>query len=333
MDACSERDIDMHAADEAAGSGTKAPAAASLLIGIAQNAANAGGEPRKECRQRSSFEGTAPPGCSSLRSSFEGTVPPGCSSLRSSFEGTAPPGVSSLCSIFEGTVPPNGSSLRSSFEGTMPPHGSSLHSKASGSCCGEGPAGGPCSCALVGGAELPSPSCRNGLRHSFDSASSRCAKQMPRQGSAPDGLPPLAPPPQVINSRGGPLPRQSLPGNLEGAPPVRGPPGPQQPSPSPPLLAQAGVEGEGGPATTTEGSTPARGAPTGRAPLVYRPTPRPSRVLLLMELGDQRSLHSAISKGRLSGNMVRSKFFMTNLFEQERRSGHLDDQQYINTAT
>ena len=43
-------------------------------------------------------------------------------------------------------MPPGGSSL----EGTMPPHGNSLHSEASGSCCGEGPAGGPCSCALLG---------------------------------------------------------------------------------------------------------------------------------------------------------------------------------------
>ena len=59
----------MHAADKAARSGTEAPAAASVLIGIAQNATN-------ERRQRSSFEGTAPPSGSSLRSSFERTAPP-----------------------------------------------------------------------------------------------------------------------------------------------------------------------------------------------------------------------------------------------------------------
>ncbi len=214
-----------------------------------------------------------------------------------------PPADSSLRSSFEGTMPPGGSSL----EGTMPPHGNSLHSKASGSCCGEGPAGGPCSCALLGGAELPSPICQNGVRHSFDSASIRSAKQMPRQESAPDGLPPLAPPPlsgQVISGRGGLLPRQSLSGNLDGAPSARGPPGPEQPSL--PLLAQAGVKSEGGPAATTEGSTSAAGPLTGRGPFVYQP-PRPSRVLLLMELGDQRSLHTAISKGRLSGNLVRPK--------------------------
>lgn len=33
--------------------------------------------------------------------------------------------------------------------------------------------------------------------------------------------------------------------------------------------------------------------------------PRSAQVLLLMELADQRSLHTAISKGRLSGNLVR----------------------------
>ncbi len=35
------------------------------------------------------------------------------------------------------------------------------------------------------------------------------------------------------------------------------------------------------------------------------PPPRTAQVLLLMELGDQRSLHTAISKGRLAGDLVR----------------------------
>ena len=63
-----------------------------------------------------------------------------------------------------------------------------------------------------------------------------------------------------------------------------------------------------------------------------------------MELGDQRSLHTAISKGRLSGNLVRPKNKLKtkktiiqnqNLkksIENTRSNGHLNAQQYINTA-
>lgn len=50
------------------------------------------------------------------------------------------------------------------------------------------------------------------------------------------------------------------------------------------------------------------GAPSVTSPLPEPPQlpqpPRSAQVLLVMELADQRSLHSAISKGRLSGNMV-----------------------------
>ncbi|KAK9907747.1 hypothetical protein WJX75_009157 [Coccomyxa subellipsoidea] len=46
------------------------------------------------------------------------------------------------------------------------------------------------------------------------------------------------------------------------------------------------------------------GAPSVTSPLPEPPQPpRSAQVLLVMELADQRSLHSAISKGRLSGNM------------------------------
>ncbi|CAL8462734.1 g2267 [Coccomyxa elongata] len=245
---------------EAANSGIEERAATSVLICIAQNTANATAAPMAERGRRSSIEGSAPPG--------------GSSSRRSSIEGPAPPG--------------GNSGLRS-------------NSQASGSCCREGSVGGRCSCELVGAAELLAPAPQIGTRHSFDGASSQSAKQMQRQGSALDDLPPLAPQPlsrQVsISSKGGSLVRQSLGGHLDGAPPVRGPPGPEQPSP--PMLAQASAESDGGPATAG-GS-----GPTGGAPLPYRPPPqpRPAQVLLLMELGDQRSLHTAISRGRISGNL------------------------------
>ncbi|BDA50831.1 probable mitogen-activated protein kinase kinase kinase 12 at C-terminar half [Coccomyxa sp. Obi] len=219
---------------------------------------------------------------------------------------------SALIGMEQNTPDTERGSVRSSFEGAAPPGGGSLrsNSKASGGCCGEGSVGGPCSCALVGAAERPAPSHQTTMRHSFDcTSSSRSAKHMQRLGPAIDEnlphceqLPPLAPPllGQVSNGgRGGFLLRQSpLAGYPEGAPPARGPPGLEQPPP-PPLLAQASVGSEGGP-TTAGGSTP-----TGGAPLPYRPSPpqRPAQVLLLMELADQRSLHTAISKGRLSGNL------------------------------
>ncbi len=247
----------MLAAGQAADSGMEARATTSMLIGIAQNTANATAAPMAERSRRSSIE--------------EGAAPGGDSKRRSSIEGPAPPG---------------GNTSRSNSQG-------------SGSCCREGSLGSSCSCELFGAAELPAPAPRVGMRHSFDGASSRSGNQMQRQGSALDDLPPLAPPP--LSSRGGSLTRQSLGAHLEGGRPVRGPPGLERTPP--PMLAQASADSEWGPATAG-GS-----APTGGSPLIYRPAPqpRPAQVLLLMELGDQRSLHTAISRGRLAGKLVRAK--------------------------
>ncbi|BDA50829.1 probable mitogen-activated protein kinase kinase kinase 12 at C-terminar half [Coccomyxa sp. Obi] len=144
-----------------------------------------------------------------------------------------------------------------------------------------------------------------------------------RLPSPPRPLPPL--PAWVPASRGGSLGGTAPPGD----PLISVEPPPLPPLSQPPAVAPLGMDAlhlgaarhgaaarqqqrptlplpvparRGSDAGRTAGGTPHTGGSPIPVPLPP-PPPQQPQVLLLMELGDQRSLHTAISKGRLAGNL------------------------------